>query len=541
MLIRGVAGCGGLSLLWRNDGQVPSDLQQGGVAVEPPTGACPVHDPALVAPGARELTTSPMMPTPLGIPGCQPPWPAHAWLQDSATSEELLAWFPAWHGHERIVVDDGAVSRHHPRLHGSGSFILDTAAVVVWCDDRSGESQVRAQRVNWSGAREWGPHGVLVAPTGAPQSEPDILRLPDGSTLVAWIDERSGGRDVYVTRILSDGSTAPGWPESGFALEDRVEESSGPRLIGQMNGATSFVLWEEQGPRFGGGRQIVARQLDTFGEPEPTLDPAGFPLTDSPTVDHLQDALFEGDGYAAVWTDTRSAAPGNPRDLYIQRVDATGAPRAGWPVGGLALCTAAGSQDHAAFASTGGFIVAWEDGRGSDVDIYAQSLDAYGAIPCCEWVPNGIPATLAAGDQTTPVVTGGNGGGGWVAWVDARDTATNGLDIYAQAFTGDGRKADVKGRTPGHGATLHAPAPNPARGVVRLAVEMGAEGPLELDILDLAGRRVTRLASGRWPAGEATFRWDGRTSDGHLAPPGVYRARMRAAGQEDSRAVIRIQ
>jgi hypothetical protein len=178
--------------------------------------------------------------------------------------------------------------------------------------------------------------------------------------------------------------------------------------------------------------------------------------------------------------------------------------------------------------------------RGGDLDIYAQLLKADGSIACCEWTTNGIPAALAAGDQTTPVVTAGNGGGGWVAWVDARNAPENGLDIYAQAFTGDGRKADVKPGGPGHGAMLAAPAPNPARGTVVLAVEMASEGPLELDVLDLAGRRVVRLADGRWPAGEASFRWDGHSSDGRPVPPGVYRVRLRAGGQEESRAVIRI-
>jgi len=541
-LIRGISSCGGLMLLWRNDGLVPADLQQGGVGVEPPTGACPVHDPALTAPGARELTNARLLPTPLGFPGCQSPFPAFAWLQDSPSSEELVAWTSAWSGHERVVVDDGAVTRHHARLQGSGQAWLDTAAVVVWSDDRTGVNQIRAQRVNWSGSREWGEHGLLLAPTGAPQTEPEIARLFDGSSIIAWIDERAGNRDVYALRLMSDGSLAPGWPALGLALEDRPELSSGLRLVGSpFFGSSTIVLWEEEGVRFGGGRQIVARLLDGGGLPDPAWDPAGVPLTDSPTVERLQDVLFEGDGYAAVWTDTRSAAPGNPRDLYVQRAGPSGTPRSGWPASGRALCTAPGTQDHASLSGGGGpLFVAWEDGRGGDLDVYALRLEADGSIPCCEWTANGLPAALAAGDQTTPVVTAGNGGGGFVAWVDARDAATNGLDIYAQAFTGDGRKADVKRGALGHGALLRAPAPNPARGTQLLTVEMASEGPLELDVIDLAGRRVVRLANGQWPAGEQSFRWDGRSGDGGLVPPGVYRVRLRAGGQEESRAVIRI-
>ena len=98
VLIRNLSPCGGLSLLWRNDGLLPADLQQGGVGVEPPIGECPYHDPALVAPGARELTSAGLLPIAIGAPGCHGLAPAFAWLQDSPLSEELIMWTSGWFG-----------------------------------------------------------------------------------------------------------------------------------------------------------------------------------------------------------------------------------------------------------------------------------------------------------------------------------------------------------------------------------------------------------------------------------------------------------
>jgi hypothetical protein len=127
-----------------------------------------------------------------------------------------------------------------------------------------------------------------------------------------------------------------------------------------------------------------------------------------------------------------------------------------------------------------------------------------------------------------------------VAWVDARDVATNGLDIYAQAFTRDGETADVPAQPPASVELLRAPAPNPARGAVRLAVVLSESGALELEVLDVVGRRVATLADGTFDAGTHAFVWRGLDDHGRKLPAGLYRARARAAGRADSRSIVRL-
>ena len=67
--------------------------------------------------------------------------------------------------------------------------------------------------------------------------------------------------------------------------------------------------------------------------------------------------------------------------------------------------------------------------------------------------------------------------------------------------------------------------PQPARGAVRISAAAGAASrPATLEILDVGGRRLRRLAS----AAGASFRWDGRAEDGTPAPAGLYLALLRA-------------
>lgn len=79
-------------------------------------------------------------------------------------------------------------------------------------------------------------------------------------------------------------------------------------------------------------------------------------------------------------------------------------------------------------------------------------------------------------------------------------------------------------------ATLTLSAtPNPSRGDVHLAWSTTEPGDATLDVFDVSGRRVARLHEARVAAGAHVSRWDGRTSSGRAAAPGVYTAVLRTA------------
>jgi hypothetical protein len=272
--------------------------------------------------------------------------------------------------------------------------------------------------------------------------------------------------------------------------------------------------------------------------------PLGVPVTTSPTVERLQDVTPSAVGFVAVWTDTRSATAGNPTDLYAQWTDGYAGPAPGWPASGLALCTAPGRQDAAVVsaARTGTYAAfAWEDHRGADADIYAELRLANGSLPTGLWQTDGLPATSAPGDQTAPVVGDGNGGGCFVAWQDARDQATLGLDIYAQAFTSEGEKLDVPPFGVPPRALLGAPQPNPTRSSSAFVVDVPfPPQTVRVDVVDLAGRRVRTIAHGTYPVGRQSFTFDGLDDNGRPVPPGVYRVHARVGDATMSQTLVRV-
>jgi FtsP/CotA-like multicopper oxidase with cupredoxin domain len=84
---------------------------------------------------------------------------------------------------------------------------------------------------------------------------------------------------------------------------------------------------------------------------------------------------------------------------------------------------------------------------------------------------------------------------------------------------------------------LLAPAPNPVAGGAELRFALATEGPVELELFNVAGQRVRRLASGTFPAGEHALRWDGTGDDGQALRSGVYFLHLRAAGASRTQKV----
>ena len=67
----------------------------------------------------------------------------------------------------------------------------------------------------------------------------------------------------------------------------------------------------------------------------------------------------------------------------------------------------------------------------------------------------------------------------------------------------------------------------PSAGVVNLSLTLAREARIGLIVYDLRGQRVREVLRPTTElAGPLTMVWDGRDDDGHLAPNGVYFARL---------------
>jgi flagellar hook assembly protein FlgD len=66
---------------------------------------------------------------------------------------------------------------------------------------------------------------------------------------------------------------------------------------------------------------------------------------------------------------------------------------------------------------------------------------------------------------------------------------------------------------------------------VNLAYTLRTAGRAAVEVYDVSGRLVKRLADGKMPAGQHRVSWDCRDSDGRPAANGTYFFRLSAGGE----------
>ena len=524
---------------WFDHAGSADSLHVGAAGDQPPAGGCHSESADITAGVVPGSVRTSLFETgiALGCPGCGPVFDvAHAWVSRDAVSDRVVirvrkSGLVPWPQSDIVVRTAGVGQLSSPSVCASGPNPPDSSAIVVWAEGTGSASLVRAQRVGAQGTPLWnGPDGILLSAAGMAPSVVSVNASADHSVLVVWEDHSGASSDIRALRLLPDGTPAPGWPAGGLPLEGRSEAGTDPHLVA---GSSFFlVVWEEAGARFGGGESIVARKLLGSGLPDPAWPDSGIVVTSSPTVGHLEDVT---PGISIVWSDVRNAGPGNPNDVYAQSLNADGTRTAGWPADGVALSTAPGSQDH---ARTAGGLYAWEDTRSGEAKVYATRLDASGQR-CCNWLADGNAAAIASGVQQRPIVDGR-----FVYWEDGRDQASNGLDIYVQAFLADGTIGSVVGVEDGPlppRVAWREPYPNPARATTHLRLDLPRSAHVRVSVHDLLGRTVRTLGEGTLEAGPHEWDWRGTDDAGARVPAGLYHVRAMVDGVASTRSVVWIR
>ena len=275
-----------------------------------------------------------------------------------------------------------------------------------------------------SSALAWEPNGTPICTAANFQTGAGILSDGAGGGIFVWQDLRSGNYDIYAQRVDALGS--PQWAADGVALCTATGHQDLPVGIVSDGEGGAIVTWRDG--RSGVEnfyKDIYAQRIDASGSAQWAAD--GVVICDATDTQGDPQILSDGAGGAIVtWVDQRSGT----LDVYAQRVDASGAPL--WTVNGVALCTATGVQSVPTTVSdgAGGAIVAWQDLRGGSgtTDIYAQRVDGSGVS---QWAADGVAICSATDVSYVPEIAPDGVGGAIITWDDNRGGA-NTNDIYAQ-------------------------------------------------------------------------------------------------------------
>lgn len=318
-----------------------------------------------------------------------------------------------------LVVEGQVGGDSAPAVASDGSDYL-----VVW---KEATDDISAATVSLSsgGTSVSSPFGVSTV--SGTQESPEVT-YGQSNYLVVWTDQRNASRGddqtIFATRVDSSGNILDG---SGFAVSDAAgyDES----LPGVAFDGTNFVVsWylDAAGQDID---PIYSARVST----SPTIqDPDGILM--NPRDNRQLDIALASDGsqYYAVWADNR-----NPRDaegIYGLRLDQSGTPKS---------TTATKIADESAFegepkVATNGsnFMVAWEAGQ--DDELHAKRIDTANGS-----VLDATPVTVTSSLHFFGALdVASNGTDYLVAWQDDRN---GNPDIYAARVEGSGAVQDAGG------------------------------------------------------------------------------------------------
>jgi hypothetical protein len=124
-------------------------------------------------------------------------------------------------------------------VNGPSLASQENAVALAWYGSPGDAPHVKLRRSR-DGGRSWDP--AVRIDEGRPLGRVDVVALPDGGTLVSWLEKRAQGTEILVRHVPADG--APGEVLT-VARTSEARASGFPRL--ELAGQEVLVAWTEEG------------------------------------------------------------------------------------------------------------------------------------------------------------------------------------------------------------------------------------------------------------------------------------------------------
>jgi hypothetical protein len=260
---------------------------------------------------------------------------------------------------------------------------------------------------------------------GAFQYYPSISTDGNGNFVMTWVDSRNGYNDIYAQRYSNDGS----------ALGDNFKVNDGqngrgwphrPSISSDDNG--NFVITWMDGSNEDNDSDIYAQLYSSDG----SALGDNFKINKNHWGFHATTMDCNGN-FVMTW--------GGYNDIYAQRYSNDGSALGdnfkvndgqhgrGWP-----------ERPSISSDDSGNFVIAWEDERNGNNDIYAQHYSSDGSVLGDNFKVNDDQASA---DQRYPSICTDNSGNFVITWADRRKGKVNSggdyiYDLYGQYYSSDG-------------------------------------------------------------------------------------------------------
>ncbi len=341
------------------------------------------------------------------------------YAQNTASNE-----ITQWMANGTVICNETTAGQSSPRICSDGA----GGAIIAWMDKRNGNYDIYAQKTASNGITQWTANGTAICN----EVSTDQLQLSSiisdgaGGAIIAWQDSRTGSTDIYVQKIASNGTTL--WTANGTVIcNETTAGQYSPRICSDGAGG-AIIAWDDS--RNGMNEDIYAQKIASNGITSWTAN--GTVICNETTADQNKILICsDGAGGAIIaWADLRN---GND-DIYVQKIASNGSSQ--WMANGTVICNEAPAIQYSSRICSdgaGGAIFVWHDSRNGNYDVYAQKIVSNGSAM---WAANGtVICNEATEDQKFTHICSDGVGGAIIAW---QDTRSGNYDVYMQKIGSDG-------------------------------------------------------------------------------------------------------
>lgn len=410
-------------------------------------------------------------------------------------------------------------------------------AIIAWADPRVDGMDIYARRIDAAGTALWTVNGNPVCIAAGTQVEPVAVADGSGGAWIAWVDVRNGNGDIYARHVAANGF-ADGVAD-GFALCTATGIQWRAQIAPDESGG-AIVAWQDE--RTGIAPDIYAQRVSSAGAVEWTTN--GIAVCSEASYQETPTIASGGSGGAVVvWRDSRTQPAGGIA-FYAQRVNGAGVPQ--WTADGDLLGTSMSSpfgfREHAVIADgSGESIVTWAEDNYDEVTFQPVTIirvQRLGTDGSAQWTAGGVELIynddLSNSGVRVPALVSDGWGGAIVVWEDWRYWQASA--VYAAHVSPSGAVTDV-GPARGPSMVVANVYPNPFSGAASIAIQLEKPGKVDIDIFDVAGRKVRSLVQSEAALSHVVELRD-RDDAGNLLPSGVYFCRVRSASETVTRKMV---
>lgn len=165
-----------------------------------------------------------------------------------------------------VVICNASNNQTSPKLVGDGS----GGAIITWFDIRSGNTDIYTQKMNSVGETQWTTNGVIICNDASAPASLEIANDGNGGAIITWFDNRSGNNNIYAQKVNSVGVVQ--WAANGAVICNAANDQNSPKLTSDGSGG-AIITWYDQ--RSGTSNDIYTQRIDSSGTVKWTANGVG--------------------------------------------------------------------------------------------------------------------------------------------------------------------------------------------------------------------------------------------------------------------------